>query len=71
MTTKNTLAHGIENAQVKLHETVRAALDEFTEETGMTVNGIKWSVSTASDENGHTHAVCYYSLRSDLSTGIS
>ncbi len=54
-----------------MHEAVRAALDEFTEETGMTVNGINWSVSTASDENGHTHAVCYYALRSDLSTGIS
>ena len=65
------LVHDIEDAQATLHNEVCAALEKFTAATGMCVPSMSWATDRALDCDGHTHAVRYWDVRSDLCTGIS
>ena len=60
----------IENAQVELHDSVRKAIESFTEKTGLIVCGVHWEVAFALNESGHTKAVEYYHVRSDFQSGF-
>jgi len=65
------LVHDIEDAQATLHEEVTAALEKFTDTTGMCVPSMRWALDRALNCDGHTDAVRYWDIRSDLCTGIS
>ncbi len=66
----NELSSKIEDAQIKLHEAVYAALVEFTKGTGLHIPSMSWQVVAALDESGHTKGVDYYGMRSDLRSGV-
>ena len=54
---KTKLAHGIEDAQVKLHEAVRAAVTEFSENTGLTVYAVECGTNVKKSKGSDGHSV--------------
>ena len=60
----------ITDAQAELHKEVRAALDKFTETTGILCVDLSWATVTANDAMGHVEAAQYWDFRTSLQSGI-
>jgi len=60
----------IEAAQNQLHSDIIAALDKFTENTGLYVPAMRWEIAKAIDCNGRAYFAKYWNIKSDLSTGM-
>ena len=60
----------ITDAQAELHKEVRAALDKFTETTGVSCVDLSWTTDTLNDAMGRVKAVQYWDFRTSLQSGI-
>jgi len=65
------LAEQVAEAQRTLHDQIAAALQRFTETTGLIVPAASWNVATALNADGNVASVEYWSIKSDLSTGLT
>lgn len=68
---KTELAEQIEAAQRTFGAEVVAALNKFSEATGLSIESAAWKVERAMDAGGRTIQVAYWDVRSDLASGLS
>jgi hypothetical protein len=66
MTMEIETAKNIEAARREMVKNIKAALDGFTNETGIAVSSVCFGSSRAVDSAGENHATCYYDLTFDL-----
>ena len=67
---KTKLAHDVQKAELTLRAEITAALNKFTETTGLIVPSVLWHSSSVYDANGNIVETDYYNFSNSVSTGI-